>query len=79
MKVQIGIVDRVACIFIGIALFIMGLVLVVLGVTWLPVIGILLALPVLALASNWFRPEAWAVTKEKESEAPGGVSDVLTA
>jgi hypothetical protein len=79
MKTHIGIIDRMASMAIGLALFIMASVLVALGVTLLPVIGILLALPVLALALIWFEPETWAVAEESENEAPSGISHPLRA
>ncbi|MGA2228172.1 MAG: hypothetical protein ABSH41_27375 [Syntrophobacteraceae bacterium] len=64
MKTQVGIADRLACMIIGTALSIIGLIFTALGLTFLPVIGILIALPVMRLAFNFFRPGAWATATE---------------
>ena len=79
LKTPVNIYDRVACMVIGTALTVTGLIFIALGTTLLPVIGILLALPVMRLAFRCFRPGAWAIAAEIETEPDSGVSEPLAA
>ncbi|MGA2404127.1 MAG: hypothetical protein ABSG91_20875 [Syntrophobacteraceae bacterium] len=69
MKTRVTMAERVAGIIIGTALSVVGLILIALGLTFLPIIGILVAVPVLALAFYFFRPGKWVITAEREAEA----------
>lgn len=61
--------ERMACTIIGAALSIVGLGLIALGLTFLPIIGLLVAFPVLSLAFYFFRPGKWVITAESKTEA----------
>ena len=60
--------ERMACTIIGAALSIVGLGLIALGLTFLPIIGLLVAFPVLSLAFYFFRPGKWVITAESKTE-----------
>jgi CHASE2 domain-containing sensor protein len=47
---SMSILDRLACLVTASALFVVGSVFMVLGVTFLPVVGIFASIPVLGLA-----------------------------
>jgi glycine cleavage system H lipoate-binding protein len=55
---SISIPDRLAGLIVALALFVVGLGFMVLGVTFLPVIGILVAIPVLGLAFHFVTQKA---------------------
>ncbi len=57
MNAQTRLANRVASMVIGVGLALVGLVFVVLGITFLPVIGILIAIPVMALSFNFLNPK----------------------
>ncbi len=63
MKTKVTMTERIASIVIGTAMFIVGLILIALGLTLLPLIGLLVAFPVMSLAFYFFRPGKWAVTR----------------
>ncbi len=67
MRIKVTMAERVACMIIGTALCIAGLILIALGLTFLPMIGIFVAFPVLALAFYFFRPGKWVITAEREA------------
>jgi hypothetical protein len=52
-----GIANRVASMIIGAALAVTALVLIALGMTFLPVIGILLAVPVMGMSLYFLNPK----------------------
>src|SRR5208337_4611557 len=58
MEKTVSIPDRLAGMVIGVALLVVGLGFMVLGVSFLPVIGILVAIPVLGLAWRFMSPKA---------------------
>jgi len=60
--------ERMTCTIIGTALSIVGLGLIALGLTFLPIIGLLVAFPVLSLAFYFFRPGKWVITAETGTE-----------
>ncbi len=62
MKTTASIPDRIAGIIIAAALSVVGVGFMVLGVSFLPVIGILIGIPVLGLAWNFLTPKATAYT-----------------
>jgi hypothetical protein len=68
MRTQVTMAERVACMITGTALSIVGLILIALGLTFLPIIGILVAFPVLTLALYFFRPGEWVIAAESEME-----------
>jgi hypothetical protein len=68
MRTKVTIAERVACAIVGTVLFIAGLILIALGLTFLPIIGFFAAFPVLALAFYFFRPGRWALVAEREME-----------
>jgi hypothetical protein len=67
MRTKLTIAERVACMIIGTALSIVGLILIALGLTFLPIIGIFVAFPVLALAFYFFKPGKWVIADETEA------------
>jgi len=79
MKTSMRIAERFSLMVMGTALTVMGLILIVLGVTVFPLIGILMAFPVLGLAFGCFRPGSWAVAAESETEPESGVPESLAA
>ncbi len=58
MEKTISIPDRLAGMIIAVALFVVGAGFMVLGVTFLPVIGIFVGIPVLGLAWHFMTPKA---------------------
>ena len=58
MEKTISIPDRLAGMIIAVALFVVGVGFMVLGVTFLPVIGIFVGIPVLGLAWHFLTPKA---------------------
>jgi len=69
MSTKVKMAERVACTIIGAVLSIVGLGLIALGLTFLPIIGLLVAFPVLGLAFYFFRPGKWVITAERETES----------
>ena len=68
MTTTVKIAQRAALMIIGTALSVMGLIFTALGITFFPVIGILIALPVMGLAFNCFRRASWAIATESNTE-----------
>ncbi len=58
MEGKVSIPDRIAGIIVATALIVVGLGFIVLGVSFLPVIGILLGIPVMALSGYFLFPKA---------------------
>ena len=82
MKTRITTAEKMACTVIGTALTVVGLVLIALGLTFLPIIGLLVAFPVLSLAFYFFRPGKWVITAERETEpvvAETGIEESIAA
>lgn len=68
-----GLVNRLASMVIGTALALVGLIFIALGITFLPVIGILIAIPVLMLSFNFLNPKLGVDTVAEEAyEASAG-------
>ena len=63
MKRTISISDRIAGLIIAVALTVVGVGFMVLGVSFLPVIGILVGIPVLGLAWRFLTPKAIVNTR----------------
>ena len=63
-----GIANRVASMVIGAALALTALVLVALGMTFLPVIGMLLAIPVMAMSLYFLNPKVSVETMAEAEE-----------
>jgi hypothetical protein len=64
MKTMVAVAERVSYMVIGTALFIIGLVFAVLGVTLFPVIGILIAFPMICLGIKFFTLDTSATLEE---------------
>ena len=58
MKTTTSIPDRIAGIIIAVALAVVGVGFMVLGVSFLPVIGVLMGIPVLGLSWNFLTLKA---------------------
>ena len=56
-----------------------GLILIALGLTIFPVIGILMAVPVMGLAFGCFRPNAWTMARQSETDVDSNISEPLAA
>ncbi len=63
MEKTISVSDRIAGIIIAVALTVVGVGFMVLGVSFLPVIGILMGIPVLGLAWRFLTPKAIVDTR----------------
>ncbi len=63
-----GIANRLASMVIGVALAVIGLVFIALGMTFLPVIGILLAIPVMGLSLYFLNPKVQVETAAEEAK-----------
>jgi hypothetical protein len=57
MEKKPGMCDKLACKVVAMAFIIMGLCMMVLGVTFLPGIGLLIALPIMCLSICFLYPE----------------------
>lgn len=60
--------NRLASMIIGVALAMIGMLFIVLGITFLPVIGILMAIPVMAISFYFLNPKFSADTLGGEME-----------
>lgn len=56
MKKQISFTERLAGMVVSAALMTVGLIFMVLGVTFLPIIGIVIAVPVMLLSMHFLTP-----------------------
>ena len=79
MRTKPAMAERVACMIIGTALSIVGLIMIALGLTFLPIIGIFVAFPVLALAFYFFRPAKWVIAAETEAAQETGDEESMAA
>ena len=68
MEKQLSILDRAAVVVVATAFFLIGFFLLMLGVTFLPVIGIIAALPMMWLALRFLSP-AVAISRADEQAA----------
>ncbi len=57
MNALTGLANRLASMVIGTSLAMVGLIFIALGITFLPVIGILIAIPVLGLSFHFLNPK----------------------
>ncbi len=57
MNALTGLANRLASMVIGTALALVGLIFIALGITFLPVIGILIAIPVMGLSFHFLNPK----------------------
>ena len=62
MENRVSMMDRVAGLVVGSAFVIIGLLLMVLGVTFLPVIGVIVAIPVMGMSLYFYRPQVQVMT-----------------
>lgn len=62
MENKVSMMDRVGGLVVGSAFVIMGLLLMVLGVTFLPVIGVIVAIPVMGMSLYFYRPQVQVMT-----------------
>jgi hypothetical protein len=66
MENKVNMMERLAGLVIGSGFMIIGLLLTVLGVSFLPVIGVIIAIPVMGMSLYFFRPQVqFATTGEK--------------
>ncbi len=72
MNALTGLANRLASMVIGVALAMVGLVFIALGITFLPVIGILIAIPVMALSFRFLNPKLSVDTVGEAIEEAGG-------
>ena len=79
MKTSVKIAERFASMIIGTALTVMGLIFIALGLTIFPVIGILIAIPVMGLAFGCFRSDAWTLAVESETDIESDIPGSLAA
>ena len=63
MEKTVSIPDRLAGMIIALALFVVGVGFMVLGVTFLPVIGIFVGIPLLGLAWHFLTPKAFVIER----------------
>ena len=69
MEKKPGMCDKVACKVVAMAFIIIGFFMMVLGVTFLPGIGLLIALPIMCLSICFLYPEVeLAESHEKAAE-----------
>jgi hypothetical protein len=66
MNALTGLANRLASMVIGTALALVGLIFIALGITFLPVIGILIAIPVLGLSFHFLNPKLSVETVVEE-------------
>jgi hypothetical protein len=67
MNALTALANRLGSMVIGIALALVGLIFVALGITFLPVIGILIAIPVMMLSFNFLNPKLSVDTVAEEA------------
>ena len=67
MNALTGLANRLASMVIGMALAIVGLIFIALGITFLPVIGILIAIPVIWLSFHFLNPKFSVSTLPEEA------------
>jgi hypothetical protein len=67
MNALTGLANRLASMVIGTALAMVGLIFIALGITFLPVIGLLIAIPVMALSFNFLNPKLSVETVAEKS------------
>ncbi len=72
MENRYSMVDRAAGVVVAMVLLVIGLMLIVLGSTFLPVIGILAALPVMAISLQFLtlKPELRVQAEEENVGEP---------
>jgi hypothetical protein len=66
MEKRFGMLDRVAGLLVGFAFIIIGMLLLLLGLTFLPVIGVVMAVPVMGMSISFFRPEMPVETADEQ-------------
>ena len=69
MNILTGLANRLASMVIGVALAMVGMLFIALGITFLPVIGILMAIPVMAISFYFLNPKFSVDTLGAEAEA----------
>jgi hypothetical protein len=67
MKKKPGMCDKLACKVVAMAFIIIGLCMMVLGVTFLPGIGLLIALPIMCLSICFLYPAEELSESHKEA------------
>ena len=67
MNALTGLANRLASMVIGVALAMVGLIFIALGITFLPVIGILIAIPLMTLSFNFLNPKFEVKEAREES------------
>jgi hypothetical protein len=75
MEIRCSRLDRAAGVVLAMVFMVIGLMLIVLGSTFLPVIGILTALPVMAISLHFLtlKPDLRVCLEEQRAVEPVGV------
>jgi hypothetical protein len=68
MNALTGLANRLASMVIGTALALVGLIFIALGITFLPVIGILIAIPVMGMSFHFLNPKLSVQTLAEEAK-----------
>ena len=67
MGKRLGILDRIAGLVVGFAFVLIGMLLLLLGLTFLPVIGVVAGLPVIRLACPFVCPDIAAAAADEDA------------
>ncbi|HAA05619.1 MAG TPA: hypothetical protein DCZ69_03275 [Syntrophobacteraceae bacterium] len=70
MERRLGMLDRLAGLVVGFAFVLVGMLLLLLGLTFLPVIGVVAGLPVIRMACPFICPEVAEVTADEGTFHP---------
>ena len=73
MEKKSGMCDKLACKVVAMAFIIIGLGMMVLGVTFLPGIGLLIALPIMWLSVSFLYPEVELSESHEEAAEKASV------
>jgi hypothetical protein len=66
MEKRLGMLDRMAGLVVGFAFVVIGTLLMLLGLTFLPVIGVVAGLPVIRMACPFVCPEVAVVAADED-------------
>jgi hypothetical protein len=69
MEKRFGMLSRIAGLLAGFAFIFIGMLLLLLGLTFLPVIGVLVGLPVIRMACFFLCPEVPLDTAEQQAHS----------
>jgi hypothetical protein len=69
MEKRFGMLNRLAGLLVGFAFIFIGMLLLLLGLTFLPVIGVIIGLPVIRMACFFLCPEVPLNTAEQPAHS----------